>query len=65
MSFYFVPPETYREYRDRVLELSNSIQRNHAEHLPAESRTPAFSDAQIAERLGLETRTVTEIRCVA
>lgn len=62
---YFVDPETYRAYKDRVLELSQSIQINYPEHLPPEKRRPGLSDEQIAERLGLDVFTAREIRCVA
>ena len=65
MSFFFIDPETYRKYRDQVIELSQSIQINLPEHLPPERRKPSYSDEQIAEKLGLDTRTVREIRCVA
>ena len=64
MGFYFVDPETYNKYKDQVLEMAHSVQINFQEHLPAESRNPGYSDAQIAEKLGLEERTVREIRCV-
>jgi hypothetical protein len=49
-------PAVYARYKDEVLALSNSFQRIHE---------PGLSDRQIAERLGLDERTVTEIRCVA
>jgi len=62
---YFVDPETYRAYRDRVLELSQSIQINYPEHLPPEKRRPGLSDEQIADRLGIDVFTAREIRCVA
>ena len=65
MTFFYVDPETYKRYRDQVLEYSNSIQVNLAEHLPPEVRKPPLSDEQIGERLGLEPRLVREIRCVA
>ena len=65
MPFYFVDPEVYRQYRDRVVEMAQSIQINYVEHLPAEKRKPGFSDEEIAEKLGLDARTVSEIRCVA
>jgi ribosome-binding protein aMBF1 (putative translation factor) len=61
----FLDPEIYRKYRDQVIELSQSIQVNYPEFLPAEKRRPGLSDAQIAQRLGLDARTVAEIRCVA
>ncbi len=65
MATFYVDPEIYARYRDEVLALSNSIQRNYAHHLDAATRTPALSDAQIGERLGLGANTVKEIRCVA
>ena len=65
MGFFYVDPEIYRRYRDQVIEMSQSIQVNYPENLPPEQRRPGFSDEQIAERLGLDKRTVTEIRCVA
>lgn len=49
-------PEVYKLHKDAVLKLSNSFQR---------IDQPGLSDRQIAERLGLDERTVTEIRCVA
>lgn len=49
-------PEIYKRHKDAVLALSNSFQR---------IDQPGLSDKQIAERLGLDERTVTEIRCVA
>lgn len=49
-------PEVYTRHKDDVLKLSNSFQR---------IDQPGLSDKQIAERLGLDERTVTEIRCVA
>ena len=65
MPFFFVDPEVYRTYRDRVVAMSQSIQVNYPEHMPAERRQPGLSDEEIAERLGLDARTVSEIRCVA
>jgi ribosome-binding protein aMBF1 (putative translation factor) len=65
MGFYFVDPETYRKYRDEVIELSHAVQINAQEHLPVEKRQSGLSDAQIAERLGIEEQVVREIRCVA
>jgi ribosome-binding protein aMBF1 (putative translation factor) len=65
MGFSFVDPDTYHRYKDRVLELSNAVQVNYQEHLPAERRRPALSDEQIAEKLGIEADVVREIRCVA
>ena len=65
MGFYFVDPETYNKYKDKILSLSHAVQVNFQEHLPADERHPALSDQQIAEKLGLEERVVREIRCVA
>ena len=53
---FILDPEIYRRYRDEVLALCNSYQRIGQRGL---------SDREIAERLGLEERVVTEIRCVA
>ncbi len=64
MSFFFVDPETYEKYKDAVLAESQSIQVNYVEHLPPDKRKPGLSDRQIAEKLGLDERTVREIRCV-
>ena len=62
MSFYFVDPETYKKYKDEVLELSHAVQINFQEHLPADKRQPGLSDKQIAERLGIEEKVVRELR---
>ena len=64
MGFYFVDPQTYKKYKDEVLELSHAVQINFQEHLPADKRQPGLSDKQIAEKLGLEEQVVREIRCV-
>ena len=56
MSVFKLDPEVYKRYKDEVLELCNSFQR---------IDRPGLSDRQIAERLGLDERTVTEIRVVA
>ncbi|MYA07044.1 MAG: hypothetical protein F4060_07645 [Holophagales bacterium] len=65
MAFFFVDPETYRRYREEILELSNSIQIDIHEHLPGDKRRRGLSDREIAERLDLDERTVREIRVVA
>ncbi len=65
MGFYFVDPDTYRKYKDEVLDLSHAVQVNFQEHLPADERHPALSDKQISAKLGIEERVVREIRCVA
>ena len=51
MSFFYIDPETYQQYRDQVIEMSQSIQVNYPENLPPETRRPGFSDEQIAEKL--------------
>lgn len=56
MGIFRLDPEVYRRYKDEVLKLSNSFQR---------IGRCGLSDREIAERLGLDERTVTEIRCVA
>jgi len=53
---FILDPAIYRQYREQVLALCNSFQRIGQRGL---------SDREIAERLGLEERVVTEIRCVA
>ncbi len=65
MTFFFIDPEIYKQHKDEVIRLSNSIQVNINEHLPAEQRRGGLSDSQIAERLGLEEQVVREIRVVA
>ena len=65
MAFFFIDPGTYRRHRDEILELSNSIQVDIHEHLPGEKRRRGLSDREIADRLGLDERTVREIRVVA
>ena len=56
MGVFKLDPEIYKRYKDQVLKLCNSFQR---------IDQPGISDKQIAETLGLDERTVTEIRCVA
>jgi hypothetical protein len=56
MTFYRLDPAVYAKYRADVLRLCNSFQ-------TIERR--GLSDREIAERLGLDERTVTEIRVVA
>jgi hypothetical protein len=56
MGVFSVDPETYKKHKDEVVRLSNSFQ---------EIGKRGLSDREIAERLGLDERTVTEIRCVA
>lgn len=63
--FHVVDPDLYDEYRDRILALGNSDQHDINEFLPADRRRRAWTDAEIAEHLGLDIRDVTEIRVVA
>lgn len=63
--FHTIDPELYREYKDRVLELSNSHQTDINEFLSPEHRQRGLSDDEIGEKLGLDPRDVTEIRVVA
>jgi hypothetical protein len=56
MGIFRLDPDVYRRHQAEVLRLSNSFQRIGQRGL---------SDREIAERLGLDERTVTEIRCVA
>ena len=65
MGCFFIDPETYKQYKDDILHLSNSFQTNVQEHLPAGQRQRGLSDKEIAARLGLEERVVREIRVVA
>ena len=65
MAFFFVDPEIYRRHREEILKLSNSIQVDIHEHLAGEKRRRGLSDREIADRLGLDERTVREIRVVA
>ncbi len=63
--FHVVDPDLYDRYRHEILELGNSHQRNINEFLPDDTRGRAWTDAEIAEHLGLDIRDVTEIRVVA
>ena len=65
MSFFFVDPEIYKQHKDEILRLSDSVQINFQEHLPPGERRRGLSDQEIAEKLGLDERTVREIRVVA
>jgi hypothetical protein len=56
MTFFRLDPEVYARHRDEVLKLSNSFQ-----HIDRRG----LSDREIAEQLGLDERTVTEIRVIA
>jgi hypothetical protein len=56
MTFFRLDPQIYARHKDEVLKLSNSFQTIDRRGL---------SDREIAERLGLDERTVTEIRVVA
>ena len=64
MDEFFLNPDTYAKYKEKVFELSNSIQVDVHEHL-GEGRKRAMSDPEIADELGLDLRTVQEIRCIA
>ena len=63
--FFYVDPETYKQHKDEILRLSNSVQINVHELLPAEQRKRGLSDSEIGEKLGLEEKLVREIRVVA
>ena len=64
--FHVVDPDLYDRYRVEVLALTNSYQVDINEFLPNDgTRKRGLSDAEIAERLGLDIRDVTEIRVVA
>lgn len=65
MSFFFVDPEIYKQYKDEVLRLSDSVQINFQEQLQPAERRRGLSDREIADKLGLDERTVREIRVVA
>ena len=56
MAFFKLDPEVYARHKDEVLKLCNSFQ-------TVERR--GLSDREIAEKLGLDERTVREIRVVA
>ncbi len=56
MTFFRLDPALYARHKDEVLALSNSFQRIDRRGL---------SDREIAERLDLDERTVTEIRIIA
>ena len=56
MTFFRLDPDVYARYKDEVLTLCNSFQKIDQRGL---------SDREIAEKLGLDERTVTEIRVVA
>ena len=56
MAFFKLDPDVYARHKDDVLKLSNSFQT---------IARRGLSDREIAERLSLDERTVTEIRVVA
>lgn len=63
--FHVVDPAVYRRHRDAVVALTNSVQVDIHEFLPDGVRRRGLSDAEIAERLGLDVRDVREIRVIA
>ena len=64
--FHVVDPDLYDRYRAEVVALTNSYQVDINEFLPNDgTRKRGLSDAEIADRLGLDIRDVTEIRVVA
>ena len=64
--FHVVDPDLYDRYREEVVALTNSYQVDINEFLPNDgTRKRGLSDAEIAERLGLDVRDVTEIRVVS
>lgn len=65
MAFYFVDPDTYKKYKDEVLQYTQSVQVNYQEFLPEEKRQPGLSDGEIADKLGIDEKIVREIRVVA
>ncbi len=63
MSVFSLDPDLYRRYKDEVLQLSNAFQHNIKIDLT--NRKRGLSDQEIAQRLGLDAPTVSEIRCIA
>ena len=63
--FHVVDPDLYEAHREEVVAWSNSFQVDRHEFLPEGQRKRGLSDLEIAERLGLDVRDVTEIRVVA
>ena len=60
---YSISPELYYQYKDLVLAYSLANQRYRGTKVDRTSS--CLTDKEIAERLGLEEKDVTEIRCVA
>lgn len=56
----FVNMKLYHRYKNDILKLTNARQR----YKPGHARR-GLSDKEIAERLGLSTEAVVEIRCIA
>ena len=63
--FHVVDPDLYDRYRDEIVRLSTSHQIDVNEFLPDGVRRRGLSDEEIAGRLGLDIRDVTEIRVIA
>ena len=63
--FHVVDPDLYDQHRAEIARLANSHQVDINEFLPDHVRQRGLSDAEIAERLGLDVRDVTEIRVAA
>ena len=58
-----VSAQLYDKYKSKVLEMSPAIQ--YYEGTVVNRESSSLSDREIADRLGLETDEVTEIRCMA
>lgn len=56
----FISKELYKRYKDKVWQLTNAKQR----YEPGKAHR-GLSDREIADRLGLSSEEVTEIRCIA
>ena len=58
----FVSIELYEQYKNQVWDLSLAVQ---TMGVGSDQSNLCLTDAEIGERLGLETHVVTEIRCIA